>query len=478
MTHRTPRIAGAALMLALVLTGCSLSSLPTTGSKPGASATPAAPGTTVHNEPLEPLNGLEFKPLTEANMRFLSNNGSQIVSQGAGNALASGAKAAAPTAAAAPAADSAVSSNGAALATTTGTTASSGGGSTGSANEPGGAYSGNVYAYYGYQYYFGGFGSDSQMSLVSLQQAQTSGATGGFAQIIGGVAAPIVKSWAADARLISSNASLTNDGGLAPTPSPNPDATTDGTGGLNDFGNSGWTFTYASSSRNEVLAFSVTPAKTTILRLRWEPLALQPARVLTDSGAAVKALVAAIKDKTFQGEEEKSGKDYFLGFPFTQMKTGQYDGDYQRTSVVYDVPSDATWSASLEEVMGRMVWNLTFYEGYYGGGVVYANGGGVAVPVAAMAEDAAVKSAVQTPCPGPTTTWEPGWNNNSASGMVDAETGAVIRFTRPTKSEYRNTVVPDCAVPGPSLEPKETPTPTPSTTPSVAPSPTPTPVGL
>jgi hypothetical protein len=44
------------------------------------------------------------------------------------------------------------------------------------------------------------------------------------------------------------------------------------------------------------------------------------------------------------------------------------------------------------------------------------------------------------PCPSPKWVEEQGWFNNSAQGMVDAETGTVIRFTRPTRNYYRHQV--------------------------------------
>ncbi len=81
---------------------------------------------------------------------------------------------------------------------------------------------------------------------------------------------------------------------------------------------SGWTMTYVSSRRTEVLTFTVTPTKTTIIRMRWAPLNLAPERVLVDSSKAIRGLPAAIEDKGTASEEEKSGNDYFLGFKFDQ----------------------------------------------------------------------------------------------------------------------------------------------------------------
>ncbi|MDB5100681.1 MAG: hypothetical protein JWM80_5102 [Cyanobacteria bacterium RYN_339] len=492
MTFRASRVAATTLALALILSGCSVTQLPTgsgTSTKPGTTGTTGTTGGTgttgttgtsvttdgtVHNLPLEPLNGIEFKPITAGTSKFIANNGGivaagggnivaagggNIVAAGGGNAVstnASGAVAMAPSAKSAAAPSAAIASDARGESTGLGIVSNGGGGLV--ANTPpqdtasgGGAYSGNVWSYYGYNGYFGGYG-DQQMALVSMQQAELPGNKGGFADVIGTTAAPIVKAWAADARLVSSSAMVGNDGALLPA-----DANNGGGGPMmgkmiavdsaiyGGYGDpTGWSLTYASTRRTEVLSFTVTPAKTTVVRMRWEPLNLDPARVSADSTSAVKKIIAAVKDKGFKGAEETSGKDYFLGFPFDQPKTGQWDGDYQRTEVVYDVPANARWNVSLQEIMGKLVWQMNYYAPYEG----VTTNVGVATPASEpmiVAAGAGNDTAKPAPCT-PKFQEQSGWFNNSAQGMVDAETGTVIRFSRPTRSFYKQQIN-DCAVP-------------------------------
>jgi hypothetical protein len=122
------------------------------------------------------------------------------------------------------------------------------------------------------------------------------------------------------------------------------------------------------------------------------------------------------------------------------------------------VPATARWSVNLQEVMGKLVWQLNFYDYGNGGGPVYATTTGVAVaaPAVAVAGTGVAEAGAVTkplpPVPAPSCTphlvEQPGWFNNSAQGMVDAENGTVIRFSRPTRSYWKQQVN-DCAVPVP-----------------------------
>lgn len=503
MTLRTLRLPFTSLALAVALAGCSLAvpaaPAPRTsngGAATGNTGTSGNSNTTTaigHNSPPVAISGIEFKPLSAANAKYLNGNG--IVSQGGGNLVAQGggnlttatSSASAPmanTAAAAPAAAApAAAGAGAAAMASKGAIADSASGSMVAHSEPapapqpqapdqkaGGAFSGNIYSNYGYDYYFGGFGgyNNQDLALTSVQQAETAGVSGGFSAVVAGAAAPVIKSWAEDARLIRSSAMLDSKGSLVSNPQPpQPDANP-----LNGSPD-GWSLTYASSSRMEVLIFAVTPSKTTILRLHWEPLSLAAERVTTDSSTAIQKLIAAIQDKSFKSEEEKSGNDYFLGFPFTQPMNDQMDSPYNRTTVLYQVPADAHWNVDLEEIMGKLVWSLSYNEG---GNMAYPAGIGYAVPAMAVAAqpELAVKGApsslvdsngssdgntlvgtttgVPEHCVNTPGTWTDGWTNNSGQGMVDAETGAVIRFTRPTKSQYMSGGTFECP-PGPAVDP-------------------------
>ncbi|MFN3432200.1 MAG: hypothetical protein ACK46X_19905, partial [Candidatus Sericytochromatia bacterium] len=343
------------LLVSGLLAGCTLPNL--TGG--------VTPVTTTGNQPVEPLGSVTFKPISAVNSRLIGS-GNNVIAAGGGNVVA-------PTMAAAPAS-----------ARAEGTMAGSSGGGmiAGDAAMPtkgapaptspvapgGGAYSGNVWNNYGYGYYFGGHGGygngDEPMALVSITEAETAGAKGSFQDVVKVVAAPVIKAWAKDARLVQSSASLGNDGQIFNDPNgPTLNKAAIDVYGGGYYGEAaGWRLSYLSPSRNEQLSFYVTAQKTLIIRMRWAPLSLAPENVSVDTASAVKKLIGAIEDKSFRGEEEKSGLDYFLGTAFDQPKTPGGDDQYHKAEVVYDVPDRARWNVTLQQVMGKLVWELAYYE--------------------------------------------------------------------------------------------------------------------
>ncbi len=485
-----------AVLVACLVAGCAM---PTGNTPPGGTGT-GNPGTlkpgdkapivdpktgkVLPNQPVEPLNGVEFKPLTQGAAQYLSNNGGNIIAAGAGNLVSNGASAAmapsAPMSKAAPTmagAEIAMDSD----ASTGGASGRSSGGSGGGAAAPGGgAFSGNVWSPYSFGHYFGygGGGGMDQMALVSVQEAETKGSSGSFQNVIGDVVSPIVKVWAADARLTQSGAVLTSDGKLFVE--PRNDANKDmmirpAYGPYND-GN-GWRLVYTSSDRHEILNFTVTAEKTTIIRMRWAPLDLAPERVTVDSSDAVKKLVAAISDKGYKGEEEKSMKDYFMGYPFEQPKTGEWDSSDNKTEVLYEVPKNARWNVNLQNVMGKVVWELNWWAQDE---EAYPTRGGVGIAMPAVARTKPMIEPAydgdyeeeQLPECGEPERISHSYTNWNGQGMVDAETGAVIRFTRPTRNTYSYYNGPDypCSPPSSKPKPSAAPTATPSTEPSPEPS--------
>jgi len=459
------------LVLALALAGCAAPPITAgPGGGPGGGKLPVkdpVTGKLISNQPVEPLNGITFKPLTVANARFLSG---QAGSGMAGPMMAEGAPMARSAAAPAPGA-AVVSADTAVL---------KGGGNGGSPSTAGGAYSGNVWGGYGYQYYFGFGGGTERMSLVSVQEATTDGSKGGFTEVANTLIAPIVKEWAFDARLTEAGSTLGADGRVWIEPVP----VADGKMGLIAPGRrsplepgDGWRFVYLSTARSEMLQFVVTAEKTTIVRLRWAPLDLQPERIKVDASTAVTSVTKAVMDKGFASEEEKTKLDYFLGHAFEQPKTGEYDGENNKTEVLYDVPKRARWSVNLQQIVGKLVWELSWYAAEEPTAVP-----GVATAVSAVApmvKFTLLQDVVSRPMPMPIASAAPEpckrrketnvYTNWGGSGMVDAETGAVIRFTRPTRhtNTWENYV---CDEPQPVPVPAETTTPAPTTSPSVAPS--------
>lgn len=456
------------LGLALALTGCSSPvGLDLGGALGGKPAGSPATG----NRPVEPLAGITFRPLSAANAQYLSSQGGGATPNMARAESAMAKTAAAPAPAMGMAADAAMP-------------AVTGGGTPGQAQSIGGAYSGNVWGGLGYQYYFG-FGGNEQMSLVSVQEAETSGSSGGFNEALA-IVAPVVKDWAADARLTETRSALNNEGKLGVRPMPAVmDMAMPGVVGSSPFNEGeGWRFVYVSSSRNEMLQFMVMPDKTSILRLGWAPLNLDPARVKVGSQAAIAALIKAVGDRSFRGEEETNQKDYFFGHAFTQPKTGEWDNENQQTEILYQVPAKARWNVSLQQVVGKLVWDINWYAaddsstspgvaepGVVGGsepgsapsadigvnepgvssggiaveapGTVVSSAGNGGLGAAYRARFQLMQASAIAIAPAPPTLPQPCaggvrqeknvYTNNSGQGMVDAETGAIIRFTRPTR---------------------------------------------
>jgi hypothetical protein len=294
--------------------------------------------------------------------------------------------------------------------------------------QPVGLFSGNMNGgYYG----FGpSYGSGAPTTLVSITQAETAGSKGPYLSMMSNVITPVIKAWAKDAQLVNSSGNTGSDGLLtSSTPSPVPSC-----GGY--YGpdqQSAWNLAYYSAGRSEMLTFMVTEAKTTILRTHWAPLDLAATPIAVDNDAALKALITAVETRGFKGEEEKTGLDYFLGSPYA-TNAGCFGPPMTgpgAQEALYEVPPDARWNANLQLILGKPVWQLNFYA-----------------------------NKPMDPAQGY-------WVNMSASGMVDATTGAVIRFQRPSKQQ----------IPQPMGYPeKMMPSPIPVTPPTAIPTPTPEPV--
>ena len=309
--------------------------------------------------------------------------------------------------------------------------------------EPAGLSSGNMNGGYGYAYAYGpGYGGGSEpTALVSLTESSTAGAKGTYQQLLASVVQPVLADWAKDGKLLSVYASTGSDG-LLPEPSPAPAGYPEGCQVYQSPEEAGWRLSYYSKSLNEMLNFHVTPAKTLVVRARWAPLDLAAVPVAVDNDAALEALVAAIETPGFQGAEEKSGEDYFMGGTFTSptpcfgpaiptpmpvaigpaggmpYPEPTYDAYANRLEVVHDVPATARWNVNLQVILGKPVWELSFYAPYEPF---------PARPVPMTKEEAMAQPPYE----------DPGFHfNNSARGLVDAVTGTVIRFSRPSKQHY------------------------------------------
>lgn len=306
----------------------------------------------------------------------------------------------------------------------------------------GGTMSGNVYGgYYGYGYYGGG--TNVPMALVSIAEAEAPGSKGPLKQIMADVVTPVLEDWAPDAHLVGSSGTLGNDG-AALVPSPVPSAYP----GFNASYDAGWRLSYVSPSRQEALNFTVMADKTIAIRMRWAPLNMATTPIVVDADEALKKLKAAIEDAQARSEEEETGLDYFLGTSFQAampMMTGSREAmpppPYQeRIEPLYAVPANARWNVQLQAVLGKLVWELHFYPQY--------DPNSPPMPQLDHYVDA------------------------TGRGMVDATTGTVIRFSRPSKRYYPQ---PFPGKGGPILMPNgplspPPPPPSPTTAPSLAPS--------
>lgn len=404
-----------------------------------AAVTPAGPTTTLAQPeppPKDTLGGLKFEVLAPENARYAG---------GVGGAMP--APSSAPMAAPMPG-------------------MTKGGYYDGRPAVPVGLTSGNMNGgYYGYGY-GPGYGGEPT-TLVSLTQSVAPGSKAPYQEMMAAIVQPVIKDWAADAKLLGVNAMTGSDGQLipaSPAPSDLPPGCENMYGGYEE---SGWRLSYQSKSRNEMLNFYVTPAKTVVVRARWAPLDLGAVDAKVGNDAALRALIAAIETPGFKGEEEKTGLDYFMGGAFGQTCAVPApmpmpiapDGyapnpDDYRTEVVFDVPEGARWSTNLQVILGKPVWELHFYH--------YEE----------MRRPVAAKPAPNGE-PMPEVYEDPGFHlNNSGHGLVDAATGAVIRFSRPSKQYYPKPTYQDPYYGGPYASPYPGgpyPTPMPSAAPPTSP---------
>lgn len=414
--------------------------------------------------PVEALAGVAFKTISQANAKNLGNG------LGGGSSAAPGATMA-KGAAAPPMADTGAS--GGNLVAEGGSRNSDGdeGGSS-----AGGAYSGNSDSYYGYGYWFGGA---EQMSLVSMTLGETEGSPT-FVELAKKVG-PVVKAWDPSARLLETSGNLGTDGKLfQPTPQPSEDTDVKIGGVLlpacgvtspeqQFWDGSAWRLVYRSASRNEILQIAGKADKTLIVRMRWAPLDLDLEEVQVDAGAAITKVASAIRDKAAMAEEEQTKLDYFLGIPFEQ-RTGLEWQDRRRTKleVLYTVPANAQWNASLDRVLGKLVWQLSFYgydeklqrtaqeeaktafkaQGFAAFGLTDPNDPNAPTPPLPSGCNPygryypywLTPEGKPTPLPVPSPGQEliqpdPNvWVNMNCQAIVDARTGTLIRFSRPTKT--------------------------------------------
>jgi hypothetical protein len=188
---------------------------------------------------------------------------------------------------------------------------------------------------------------------------------------------PLVHAWADDGTLYTNYVWLPDMGASreGTTPAHDPNVTIDESAIIK---NVGWPLAYVSNARHEALYFF---ANGQVLLVRWAPLRYTEQTVPVSKQQAIANTVAALRDPKSTSEEARTGLDYFLGIPFAGVfapSSVNYRDDLVPT---FDVPDGINWSAFLaNDFFDKPTW----YVGSTVGG----------------------------------------------SGLVDAVTGKLIRFTR------------------------------------------------
>lgn len=297
---------------------------------------------------------------------------------------------------------------------------------------------------YAYNSYFGGpFG---QMKLESVTEANAAGASAGFLDLQSRVIGPALADWAPDARLLNTNGTLDAQG--------NPL-----TGTESYPGELAWHASYASISRNEVLDFTVSAEATHVVRMHWVPVALDVASMKVDAKAAVDTLAKALASQTARSKEDELGHDYFfdgsgtggnvgVGIAVPAIAVGEpapmpgpvAQGPTPET--LYRLAPGGRWNVNLQAIGDKLVWELSYNVNTPD--VAVSAPAATAMPASAPMAVMQVATTTSAPAAAPVVALPPDykpkpWTDESAYGMVDAKTGALIRLRRPTRYTYPDT---------------------------------------
>lgn len=336
---------------------------------------------------------------------------------------------------------------------------SQGGGSDGgySMGVPTSSYAPSIY---NYGYYFSGpFGP---MKLDKVVEATTAGSNAGWSQIRDQLINPVLADWATDAGLITSSATLDDNGDPIQAQGAYP-------------GEVGWRLAYAAPSIREAMYFLVTPAETKVVRMRWVPITIDTGAVKVDAKAAIDRAKAGIRDAGFKSLEDLKGFGFFypkeegFGAPASKgmppvmsdvaVAAPSYGGGssgsagsstgtqvyYQpkhQEQELYELQGGGRWYANLSVIGDYTLWELNYNA--------YAN---VSRPDMGRAEPA-IMPAVPSGTPRPEVdqgqekpAYKPepySYVDNYVYAYVDARNGDVIRLRRPRKVSvtYTETTYP------------------------------------
>lgn len=150
-----------------------------------------------------------------------------------------------------------------------------------------------------------------------------------------------------------------------------------------------WPAVFVSVERQEVLSFWPRGERNFVYLTHWDA---PPARAHLDADQAYALWATALATPGFQAQEEREGHDLFLGRPVPAPPPLPAE-----TQPLYEAPARALTTVELRREWGRDVWEL-------------------------RAENPLDLPCVHT------------YDDRAASGLVDAETGVVIRFKRGSRT--------------------------------------------
>lgn len=145
----------------------------------------------------------------------------------------------------------------------------------------------------------------------------------------------------------------------------------------------GWPIAYTSKARDAYLLVYGSRA----VELRWRARDLEPHTVRITEAEAIARHVRAVRDPFFRSEEERTGRDYFLGVAYEGRFPAPEANRHDEFAPAYTFPPEAPWKGMfVYHFAGKPVWMVRCWLRNYAG---------------------------------------------LGGGWVDAQTGAVIRFGRP-----------------------------------------------
>lgn len=238
---------------------------------------------------------------------------------------------------------------------------------------------------------------------VWLAATELPGTNGSFDGIVMDHLRPYVLAWDVDAKLSTAL--------ISPVPAPFrlADITQKDLDGLEYVA---WPVVFTSEARQETMTVYVEPGRIVALLVHWEIATPMPSPRVSEAEAR-SALKAALRDPTAQSVEEVWDQDYFLGVPFRNpvgsiefhAGPGPIMPQIERTEPLY---TDANLGdAKLEDGFGRMVWRFENSRARW-----------TMEPSYTLGADGLFRD-VQT-----------------AEGIVDANTGAVVRFRRSFRETF------------------------------------------